>query len=117
LFPPSRIILHHTCWNKRYGTEAHLLGLTHAFETLKVHRILFETFTENTAMRGFFERYEMKLEAIRKHCITKPPDGEFMDGADYVIFEDEWPKCKQMMVDNLAKQLAGLGQQPSQKLI
>ena len=74
------------------NTEAKLLLLTHAFETLEAASVIFQTHYHNFKSRGAIERLGAKLDGVlRNHRII---DGLFRDTAIYSILENEWPTVK-----------------------
>lgn len=76
-----------------FNTEAKLLLLTHAFETLDCIRVELRTHRLNRQSRTAIERLGAQLEAIlRNHMIM--PDGTYRDTAVYAIIENEWPTIK-----------------------
>lgn len=75
------------------NTEAKLLQLTHAFETLKYQRVEFKTDATNVKSRAALERIGATFEGIRrKHGIAA--GGRVRDTAWYSIIDDEWPAVK-----------------------
>jgi RimJ/RimL family protein N-acetyltransferase len=75
------------------NTEAKLLMLTHAFETLGATRIEFKTHAKNDKSRRAIERIGGVFEGLhRKHMLHQ--DGSRRDSAWYSILDDEWPALK-----------------------
>lgn len=75
------------------NTEAKLLMLHHAFETLGATRVELKTHSENVKSRRAIERIGAKFEGIhRKHMLHN--DGSRRDTAWYSILDDEWPAAK-----------------------
>ena len=75
------------------NTEAKLLMLTHAFETLGAVRVELKTHALNEKSRTAMERLGARFEGIhRKHMLM--PDGTRRDTAWYAILDDEWPATK-----------------------
>lgn len=73
------------------NTEAKLLMLRHAFETLGATRVELKTHSENVKSRRAIERIGAKFEGIhRKHMLHN--DGSRRDTAWYSIVDDEWPE-------------------------
>jgi RimJ/RimL family protein N-acetyltransferase len=75
------------------NTEAKLLMLTHAFETLGATRVELKTHKNNEKSRRAIERIGAQFEGIhRKHMLHH--DGTRRDTAWYSILDDEWPSVK-----------------------
>ena len=76
------------------NTEAKLLMLAHAFETLKLNRVEFLTDYLNSASRNAIVRLGAKEEGIlRNHMVM--PDGRVRDSVLFSITNNEWPGIKQ----------------------
>ena len=84
----------------RVNTEAKLLQLTFAFETLGLHRVSFKTHTANqrsqSAIRAIGGIYE---GTFRNHLIM--PDGSHRDSAWYSVIRQDWPEVKDMLTRRL----------------
>lgn len=79
------------------NTEAKLLQLTHAFETLKYQRVEFKTDASNEKSRAALVRIGAKEEGVfRKHGITS--SGRIRDTAWYSVIDEEWPEVKRHIV-------------------
>jgi RimJ/RimL family protein N-acetyltransferase len=79
------------------NTEAKLLLLTHAFESLDCIAVEFRTHFFNQASRRAIERLGAKLDGIlRAHQINRHPDavGALRDTCVYSITAPEWPNVK-----------------------
>jgi len=75
------------------NTEAKLLMLMHAFETLGATRVEFKTHSKNEKSRRAIERIGGVFEGLhRKHMLHQ--DGSRRDSAWYSILDDEWPALK-----------------------
>jgi RimJ/RimL family protein N-acetyltransferase len=75
------------------NTEAKLLMLRHAFETLGATRVELKTHARNEKSRRAIERIGAQFEGIhRKHMLHH--DGSRRDTAWYSILDDEWPSVK-----------------------
>ena len=82
------------------NTEAKLLMMTHAFETLGAHRVEYKTHARNATSRAAIERLGATFEGIhRKHLLM--PDGTMRDTAWYSILDDEWPAVKARLAARL----------------
>lgn len=75
------------------NTEAKLLLLAHAFETLSCISVVFETSTENVRSRAAIARLGAKQDGIlRKH--KRHADGSPRDTVVFSIIDSEWPQVK-----------------------
>jgi len=75
------------------NTEAKLLLLTHAFETLNCIAVEFRTNFFNFQSRRAIERLGAKQDGIlRNHQLT--PDGTLRDTVVFSIISGEWPAVK-----------------------
>ena len=76
------------------NTEAKLLMLTHAFETLGLNRVELRTDYLNTASRQAILRLGAKEEGVlRNHMVMS--DGRIRDTVVFSILKNEWPGVKQ----------------------
>jgi len=76
------------------NTEAKLLMLTHAFETMQLNRVEFLTDYLNQKSRNAILRLGAKEEGIlRNHKVL--PNGRIRDSVIFSIIENEWPGVKQ----------------------
>jgi RimJ/RimL family protein N-acetyltransferase len=84
----------------RINTEAKLLQLTYAFETLGLLRVSFKTHASNqrsqAAIRGIGGIYE---GTFRNHLLM--PDGSQRDSAWFSIIDKDWPEVKDMLTRRL----------------
>jgi RimJ/RimL family protein N-acetyltransferase len=89
-------------WQKtRINTEAKLLMLSHAFETLEMNRVEFLTDYFNAVSRRAIARLGAKEEGIlRNHMVM--PDGRIRDSVLFSIIKNEWPGIKQHLLCKLA---------------
>ena len=83
------------------NTEAKLLQLTYAFETLNLNRAAFKTHHENlqsqAAMRAIGCIYE---GTFRNHYIM--PDGSLRHSVWFSIIREDWPTIKALLESRLA---------------
>jgi N-acetyltransferase len=92
---PSR---HRTAVN----SEAKLLQLTYAFETLGAGRVALKTDGRNERSQRAIERLGAVREGVlRRH--TRLPDGYVRDTVYYSILADEWPTVKARLTERLAR--------------
>lgn len=86
----------------RVNTEAKLLLLTHAFESLRCIRVALITDVLNEQSRTAILRLGAKQEGIlRNHLIM--PDGRYRDSVYFSIVEAEWPQVKAGLEARLEK--------------
>ncbi len=84
----------------RVNTEAKLLMLTHAFDTLELNRVEFLTDYLNERSRNAILRLGAKQEGIlRSHRIM--PDGRVRDSVIFSIIRNEWEGVKSNLVFKL----------------
>jgi RimJ/RimL family protein N-acetyltransferase len=84
------------------NTEAKLLLLTHAFETLDCVGVEFRTHFMNHASRRAIERLGAKLDGVlRSHQVM--PDGSLRDTCVYSIVASEWPAVRNNLSFRLAR--------------
>lgn len=90
------------------NTEAKLLLLGHAFETLGCASVFFETSWFNHASRAAIARLGAKQDGIlRNH--TRHPDGSLRDTVVFSIIEQEWALVKRHLQHKLASHSADGG--------
>ncbi|WP_409477608.1 GNAT family N-acetyltransferase [Pseudobdellovibrio sp. HCB154] len=84
------------------NTEAKLLMLTYAFETIGVVRVEFRVDSLNFNSQRAVLRLGAKFEGeLRQTAIL--PDGRKRDYRIYSILDSEWPSCKQNLKQYLEK--------------
>lgn len=88
-------------WQRsRINTEAKLLMLAHAFESLGLNRVELLTDYLNDASRRAILRLGAKEEGIlRNHMVM--PDGRERDSVLYSIVKSDWPGVKQNLSSKL----------------
>jgi RimJ/RimL family protein N-acetyltransferase len=87
------------------NSEAKLLMLTYAFETLGCLRVEFKTDARNGASRAALLGIGATFEGVfRKHMLVR--DGERRDSAWYSIVDDEWPDVRSHLAERLSRQRA-----------
>ena len=83
------------------NTEAKLLMLTHAFESLDLNRVEFLTDYLNRSSRQAILRLGAKQEGIlRNHMLM--PDGRIRDSVIYSLISSEWPGIRSHLEAMLA---------------
>jgi RimJ/RimL family protein N-acetyltransferase len=84
------------------NTEAKLLQLTYAFETLGAGRVALKTDGRNERSQAAIARLGALREGVlRRH--TRLPDGHVRDTVYYSILADEWPAVKARLEERLAR--------------
>ncbi len=83
------------------NTEAKLLQLTLAFDTLGLERVVFKTETLNTASREAILRLGSVQEGIFMHHL-RADDGRWRDMVYFAILREQWPAIKQRLHERLA---------------
>lgn len=84
------------------NTEAKLLLLTHAFETLGCISVVFETSWFNQRSRAAIARLGAKQDGVlRNH--KRHADGSPRDTVVFSIIDSEWPAAKRTLQDKLAQ--------------
>ena len=88
----------------RVNTEAKLLQLTYAFETLNLNRVAFKIHHENlqsqNAMKAIGAVYE---GTFRNHYIM--PDGSHRNSVWFSIIREDWPTTKSLLHRRLSAPL------------
>jgi N-acetyltransferase len=88
-------------WRTGHNTEAKLLLLSHAFETLGAVRVVWHTDTGNARSQVAIERLGAVREGVlRKHRIRW--DGSWRDTVQYAMVDDDWPAAKTDLEARLA---------------
>ncbi|ESK97036.1 ribosomal-protein-alanine acetyltransferase [Moniliophthora roreri MCA 2997] len=73
------------------ATDVFYTLLSYIFEERKMHRVTFETGSDNLAMRGWLEKVAgARIEAQRLECWIDPVSGGYSDVTGYAILEWEW---------------------------
>ena len=89
-----------SAWGTGANTEAKLLQLEHAFETLGCRRVEFKTDALNERARASLAGLPARFEGIhRKHMLVR--GGESRDSAWYSVVDDEWPAVRAALRDRL----------------
>jgi RimJ/RimL family protein N-acetyltransferase len=107
LRPPDLVVeigwtwLNPSVWGTGVNTEAKLLMLTHAFETLGCVRVEFKTDARNARSRAALADLPAQFEGIlRKHMTV--PDVGVRDSAYFSVIDDEWPQVRAYLQQRLA---------------
>jgi N-acetyltransferase len=75
------------------NTEAKLLMLEHAFETLRVRRVTFKTDSRNERSRNAIQRIGATFEGVIRNHVPAS-DGGIRHSAMFSILDTEWPSVK-----------------------
>ena len=80
-------------WGTGANTEAKLLMLEHAFESLGCRRVEFKTDALNERSRAALAALPARFEGVhRNHMLVR--EGESRDSAWYSVIDDEWPAVR-----------------------
>jgi RimJ/RimL family protein N-acetyltransferase len=79
-----------------------LLLLTHAFETLGLNRVAFQTHEKNQRSRTAILAIGATFEGIHRDCRIQQ-DGSIRSSAIYSIIKPEWPQTKSKLLAKLTK--------------
>jgi RimJ/RimL family protein N-acetyltransferase len=93
------------CWRTGRNLEAKRLLLGHAFETLGLERVEFQTDSMNKRSRAAIEGLGAVAEGVFRHERMRR-DGTWRDSARYSILREEWPQCR-VAIDNRLKGASG----------
>ena len=75
-------------WSQGYGTEAKMILLNYAFNTLNLRKIVSHVYAFNGRSRRYSEKCGYKLEGVlKKHVFV---DGEYCDVYCLAVFREEW---------------------------
>jgi RimJ/RimL family protein N-acetyltransferase len=84
----------------RVNTEAKLLQLTYAFETLGLNRVSFKTHIANQRSQSAVRAIGAKAEGtFRNHYVM--PDGSLRDSAWFSIIKQDWPEVRDLLTRRL----------------
>jgi RimJ/RimL family protein N-acetyltransferase/nitroimidazol reductase NimA-like FMN-containing flavoprotein (pyridoxamine 5'-phosphate oxidase superfamily) len=88
-------------WRTAVNTEAKLLMMAYAFETLGVGRVEWHTDIRNVRSQAAIERLGATREGVfRRH--KRRGDGTWRDSIMYAMISDEWPAAKERLAARLA---------------
>ena len=88
-------------WRTAINTEAKLLILGHAFETLRANRVAIKTDIRNERSQAAIARLGAVREGVLRHQYVRR-DGSLRDTVLYSIVPAEWPAVKTMLEARLA---------------
>jgi RimJ/RimL family protein N-acetyltransferase/nitroimidazol reductase NimA-like FMN-containing flavoprotein (pyridoxamine 5'-phosphate oxidase superfamily) len=87
-------------WRTGVNTEAKLLLLTRAFETLGAERVVWHTDIRNARSQAAIERLGATREAVLRHHRIRP-DGSWRDTVQYAMLAEDWPAASVALRDRL----------------
>jgi RimJ/RimL family protein N-acetyltransferase len=88
-------------WRTAVNTEAKLLLMTRAFETLRLGRIEWHTDIRNERSQAAIARLGATREGVlRRH--KRRADGTWRDSVQFAMTVDEWPAARDRLVARLA---------------
>lgn len=79
-----------------------LLLLSHAFETLRLNRVAFQTHQKNQRSRTAILAIGATFEGIHRDCRIQQ-NGSIRSSAFYSIIKPEWPQAKSELLTKLTK--------------
>ena len=82
------------------NTEAKLLMLSHAFETLRARRVQLKTDARNEVSRNAIQRLGARFEGVLRSNLPGA-DGGVRDTAYFAILAAEWPEAKARLAARL----------------
>ncbi len=88
------------------NAEAKLLLFRHAFEVWNVARVDLKTDARNARSRAAIEGVGARFEGVLRNWSRSwapGEDGKLRDSAMYSIVAAEWPECRTMLEDRLAR--------------
>ncbi len=89
-------------WRTAINTEAKLLQLRYAFDTLGAGRVSLKTDARNVRSQAAIERLGAVREGtMRRHL--RMPDGYIRDSVYFSILRDEWPAIRQRLEARLSR--------------
>lgn len=89
-------------WRTGLNTEAKLLLLTRAFETLGARRVSWRTDIRNERSQQAIERLGARREGVFRSHLERP-DGTIRDTVYYAMTDTEWPAVRDRLRARLAR--------------
>ncbi|GIF75783.1 bifunctional pyridoxamine 5'-phosphate oxidase family protein/GNAT family N-acetyltransferase [Asanoa siamensis] len=89
-------------WRTGVNTEAKLLLLTRAFETLGAERVVWHTDIRNERSQAAIARLGATREGVLRHHRIRP-DGSWRDTVQYSMLAEAWPAASVALRDRLAR--------------
>jgi N-acetyltransferase len=89
-------------WRTGHNTDAKLLLLTHAFDTLGAVRVVWHTDIRNERSQAAIVRLGALREGVlRKHRLRR--DGSWRDTVQYAMTDDMWPSVRERLTGRLER--------------
>ena len=88
-------------WRTALNTEAKLLFLGHAFETLHANRVAIKTDIRNERAQAAIARLGAVREGVLRHQYVRR-DGSLRDTVIYSVLPEEWPAVRAHLTARLA---------------
>lgn len=88
-------------WRSAINTEAKLLFLGHAFETLRANRVALKTDIRNERSQAAIARLGAVREGVLRHQYVRR-DGSLRDTVIYSVLPEEWPAVRAHLTARLA---------------
>lgn len=92
-------------WGTAVNTEAKLLLLDHAFDTLEALRVQLKADARNKRSQRAIEKLGATREGTLRN-VQRLPDGQPRDMVHYSILDTEWPRVKGLLLERLEETLA-----------
>jgi RimJ/RimL family protein N-acetyltransferase/nitroimidazol reductase NimA-like FMN-containing flavoprotein (pyridoxamine 5'-phosphate oxidase superfamily) len=89
-------------WRTGVNTEAKLLLLTRAFETLGAERVVWHTDIRNERSQRAIESLGATREAVLRHHRIRP-DGSWRDTVQYAMLAEDWPAASLALRNRLRR--------------
>ncbi|MEV4532321.1 bifunctional pyridoxamine 5'-phosphate oxidase family protein/GNAT family N-acetyltransferase [Asanoa sp. NPDC049518] len=89
-----------SAWRTGINTEAKLLLLTRAFETLGAERVVWHTDIRNERSQAAISRLGATREALIRHH-RRRPDGSWRDTVQFAMLSEEWPAAERALRSRL----------------
>jgi len=89
-------------WGTGSNSEAKLLLMTYAFETLHLERVLIRADNLNLRSQRATEKLGGVTEGVHRHEVLRR-DGSWCDSIHYSILSSEWPEVKRRIRAQLAR--------------
>lgn len=88
-------------WGGTTNPACKLLLMTHAFETLRAHRVEFRTDALNLHSRAAIAKLGAREEGVlRRHMIVA--QGRVRDTVQFAVIDEEWPEVKARLAARVA---------------
>jgi len=75
-------------WGKGYATEAKIVLLHYAFDTLNIHKIWGGIYSFNKASQAYNKKCGYKIEGVQRHQLFA--NGKYHDKILVAVFREDW---------------------------